>query len=108
MTGHRPFQTLRSSMSSERQARNAEATQKSLRDLALSELRAARAKSWADLASSLDLDRPAIIGIEQGTDLYLSHLRRMVEAQGGSLEVIARFATADVSIQSFADLDDAP
>jgi len=45
MSGHRPFDDLRQRMSPERRARNAAATKEMLAEMALHELRQARARS---------------------------------------------------------------
>lgn len=108
MTGHRSFKELRSTLSVERQARNADATQLMLRDMALHELRAAREKSQEELAATLHVGQPAVAKMERRTDMYVSNLRRYVEALGGKLEITARFPDADVAITNFSDLAVAP
>jgi transcriptional regulator with XRE-family HTH domain len=108
MTGHRSFKELRSTLSAERQARNADATQVMLRDMALHELRVAREKSQEELAATLHVGQPAVAKMERRTDMYVSNLRRYVEALGGKLEITARFPDADVAITNFSDLAIAP
>jgi transcriptional regulator with XRE-family HTH domain len=104
VTGHRPFKDLRSAMSPERQARNAEATKSLLRRMALRELRQARGRAQADLAQDLHVGQPAVAKMEQRTDMYVSNLRRYIEALGGTLEITARFPDADVKITNFSEL----
>lgn len=41
----------------------------------------------AQLAQSLGIKQPSVVKIEKQTDLYLSTLRRFVEAAGGTLEL---------------------
>ena len=53
------------------------------RDLSLAELRRARLMTQDQLAADLHIKRR--------TDMYLSTLRRFVEAMGGELEIVARF-----------------
>ena len=36
--------------------------------------------------------------------MYVSTLRRFIEAMGGELEIVARFADHSVKIKNFADL----
>jgi hypothetical protein len=38
--------------------------------------------------------------------MYVSNLRRYVEALGGSLEIRARFPEGSVAITNFSDLED--
>jgi hypothetical protein len=40
--------------------------------------------------------------------MYVSNLRRYIEALGGSLEITARFPEGTVSITNFGDLDEEP
>lgn len=105
MTGHRSFNELRKGMAPERRARNAEATQALLQEMALHELRQARDKSQVELARDLHVNQPAIAKLERRADMYVSNLRRYVEALGGKLEITARFPDASVTITNFSELD---
>jgi transcriptional regulator with XRE-family HTH domain len=104
MTGHRPFSELRKAMTPERQARNADATKRMLGGMALHELRQARERSQQDLARELHVGQPAVARMERRADMYVSNLRRYVEALGGTLEITARFPDANVSITNFSAL----
>ena len=104
MTGHRSFNDLRKTMTSERRARNVSATQTTLRDMALGELRQAREKTQVDLARALHVGQPAVAKLENRADMYVSNLRRYVEALGGTLEITARFPDTAVTITNFSDL----
>lgn len=106
MTGHRPFSTLRSTLPVESQARVDASVRADLDRLALKELRKARATSQADLAEALKVGQPAIAKLEQRTDMYVSNLRRYVEALGGKLEITAHFPEGDVIITNFEALGD--
>src|SRR6202163_1616963 len=105
MTGHRPFAELRKRMAPERRARNVEATQRMLASMALYELRQARERSQEELARELKVGQPAVAKLEKRADMYVSNLRRYVEALGGSLEITARFTEGTVSITNFSDLE---
>jgi DNA-binding XRE family transcriptional regulator len=109
MTGHRPFSGLRRRMSPERLTANAEAAQAMLYDverqeLALHELRQARQRSQEELARVLGVQQPAIAKLEHRADMYVSNLRRYVEALGGTLEITARFPDGEVTITNFRDV----
>jgi transcriptional regulator with XRE-family HTH domain len=104
MTGHHPFGELRKKMSPERRARNTAATQGMLREMALFELRQAREQSQEDLARTLKVGQPAVAKLERRTDMYVSNLRRYIEALGGTLEIRAQFPEATVTITNFSDL----
>jgi DNA-binding XRE family transcriptional regulator len=109
VTGHRRFAELRARMSPERRANNAAAAQVMLRDierkeLALHELRQALRRSQEDLAQTLEVQQPAIAKLERRADMYVSNLRRYVEALGGTLEITARFPDGEVTITNFRDV----
>jgi Helix-turn-helix domain len=53
----------------------------------LKALRHLAARTQEQIAQSLGVKQPAIVKIERQTDLYLSTLRRFVEAAGGTLEL---------------------
>ena len=53
----------------------------------LKALRLLTERSQEQIAQSLGVKQPSVAKIEQQTDLYLSTLRRFVEAAGGKLEL---------------------
>jgi transcriptional regulator with XRE-family HTH domain len=104
MTGHRPFSQLRKRMAQERRARNAAATREMLGEMALHELRQAGERSQEEFARALRVGQSAVAKLERRADMYVSNLRRTIEALGGSLEIIARSADARVTITNFENL----
>jgi DNA-binding XRE family transcriptional regulator len=76
---------------SEQKAIQAEAQRLIAEELTLAELREARRRSQAELAKELGVQQSAISRLERRTDMYLSTLTGVVEAMGGSIEIIARF-----------------
>jgi transcriptional regulator with XRE-family HTH domain len=74
-------------------------------EMALAELRAARELSQEQLASLLNISQPAVAKMERQADMYLSTLRNIVKAMGGTLELVAHFPEGDVRINQFAELD---
>lgn len=75
-------------MPPESQARIAERTAQLQADVeGLKALRKLAQRSQEQIAQSLGVKQPAIVKIERQTDLYLSTLRRFVEAAGGTLEL---------------------
>jgi hypothetical protein len=75
-------------------------------EMALSELRQARQLSQVELAAKLKVKQPAVARLEKRTDMYVSHLRKVIEAMGGELDIIARFPDGEVKIKNFSDLID--
>jgi predicted transcriptional regulator len=108
MTGHRSFNELRRTMSLERRRRNDEATAEMLAKLTLEELRQARSHTQQELARALHVGQPAVAKMERRADMYVSNLRRYVEALGGTLEITARFPNGAVSITNFSEIADSP
>lgn len=99
------FNDLRARMPVEAQQRATELTQTMMQEMPLHELRQARGLSQKVMAELLHVQQPAIAKLEKRTDMYLSTLRSHIEAMGGQLDVIARFADGSVRITHFADLD---
>lgn len=104
MTGRRPFKELTEGFSPERKARVAARVLELKEAMALHELRQARARSQEELARELNVGQPAVAKLERRADMYVSNLRRYIEALGGSLEITARFPEGSVSITNFGDL----
>ena len=100
------FRTIREKMDPERQERIRKRTQELLAELPLQELRQARALSQQELAEVLGLNQATVSKLERRTDMYLSSLRRFVEAMGGELEISASFPDGKVRIQLFEDLEE--
>jgi len=53
----------------------------------LKALRLLTERSQEQIAQSLGIKQPSVVKMERQTDLYLSTLRRFVEAAGGKLEL---------------------
>ena len=100
------FRDLRAKMSPVAQERARQKTDQMLAELALSELRLARHLSQEQLAVELDVRQPAVAKLEKKTDMYISSLRRFIEAMGGKLEITASFPDGSVRINQFEELDD--
>jgi transcriptional regulator with XRE-family HTH domain len=106
MTGHRPFKELTKGFSAARKARVTARVSALKTEMALHELRQARERSQEDLARELGVGQPAVAKLERRADMYVSNLRRYIEALGGSLEITARFPEGSVNIVNFGELAD--
>ncbi len=100
------FKDLRKAMSPEAQARSHAKAIAMKAELPLAELRQARHFSQEQLASILEVKQPAVAKMEKKVDMYISTLRRFVEAMGGELEIRAHFPDGDVRINQFEDLEE--
>ena len=75
-------------------------------ELTLAELREVRLRSQAALAAKLGIKQSAVSRLERRTDMYLSTLNGLIEAMGGSLQIIAQFPDRPaVRIKQFRALD---
>lgn len=104
MSGHRSFKQLTEKFSPERKARVAARVEELKDEMKLAELRQARAQSQVALARVLKIKQPAVAKLEKRTDVYVSNLRRYVEALGGTLEITAKFPGKSVTITNFRDI----
>ena len=96
----KPYKNLRESITGdpERVARIA-AHRQAIEDvLALSQIRAQRKLTQADIARVLETSQANVSRVERQDDLYLSTLRHYVEALGGTLKVSAIFDDGEVEI----------
>ena len=60
-------------------------------EMTLQELRRARDMTQVEMARLLGIAQKQISEIEKRTDMYISTMRRSIEAMGGSLTLIAEF-----------------
>jgi transcriptional regulator with XRE-family HTH domain len=93
-------------MSPEARARVVLKTEKLRKEMALAELRRARELSQLELAQTLGVGQAAIAKMEKRADMYISTLRRFIEAMGGELRILAHFPGKDVQIENFTDVNE--
>lgn len=93
-------------MAPDTQARARDKAALMMKDMALHELRSARDLTQGNLAEQLNLEQPAISKLERRADMYVSTLRKYIEAMGGELKIIAHFPEGDVRINQFQDLEE--
>ena len=74
-------------------------------EMALAELRQAFELSQEDMASVMQLKQPAVSKIETNKDMFVSTLRRYIEAMGGELNITARFDDQVIRISQFESPD---
>lgn len=102
----RNFEELRRKMSPEARKQSEEIAARLRAQMALADLRRARRLTQETIAEMLGNRQAAVSKIERRADMYVSTLRRYVEALGGELEIIARFPEGDVRISQFEGLAD--
>jgi hypothetical protein len=92
-------------MSPEAQAKIEADAQRLGEEMDLADVRRALKLSQGEIRQTLELVG-AVAKIKKRADMYISTLRRFVEAMGGELEIVARFADHTVKTRNFADLNE--
>jgi transcriptional regulator with XRE-family HTH domain len=98
------FKQLRDRMPAGRQAKIDSRTKDLLATLPLHEIRQARKLSQEEIAEKLNVRQAAVSKVEHRTDVYISTLRRHIEAMGGSLLIQAEFPEGRYQISNFEGL----
>jgi len=75
-------------------------------EMNLAEVRRALQLSQDEIAQTLQIGQGSVAKIEKRADMFVSTLRRFIEAMGGELEIVARFASHSVKIKNLADLSE--
>jgi DNA-binding XRE family transcriptional regulator len=76
-------------------------TRELLEELLLAEVRKATGRTQKQVANELGMKQPSLSKLEKQADMQISTLRRLVEALGGKLEVIAQFPQGPVRLRQF-------
>lgn len=87
----RKWDDLKRRMSPAAQARVESQVKEELAAMPLAEVRRAIGMTQAELAQRLELGQGSVSKIENAADMYLTTLRKYVEALGGELELTASF-----------------
>jgi DNA-binding transcriptional regulator YiaG len=106
MTGRRSFAELRARMAPAAQAKAEAEALRLEEEMDLAEVRRALKLSQDEIAQTLQIGQGSVAKIEKRADMYVSTLRRFIEAMGGQLEIVARFSDHSVKIKNFADLSE--
>jgi DNA-binding XRE family transcriptional regulator len=72
-----------------------------LREISLKQLRRALRLTQQEVAGTLRVNKAAISKMESQYDMYISTLRRVLEAMGARLKIIAEFPDGEIVIRQF-------
>ena len=97
----RNFKELEARMAPERLARAETKAKKILADMFLAEIRKQMGLTQDQLAKALHIKQPTLSKIESQGDMQIGTLRRIIEALGGELELIAHLPGGDVRLSQF-------
>jgi DNA-binding transcriptional regulator YiaG len=106
MAGRHSFAQLRARMAPEAQAKAEAEALRLEEEMNLAEVRRALKLSQEEIAQTLQIGQGSVAKIEKRADMYVSTLRRFIEAMGGELEIIARFPDHAIKIRNFAELSE--
>lgn len=106
MAGRHSFAELRARMSPEAQAQAEVEAQRLGEEMDLAEVRRALKLSQEEIGQTLQIKQGSVAKIEKRADMYVSTLRRFIEAMGGELEIVARFPDHAVKIRNFSELSE--
>lgn len=99
------FNNLKEKFSPERQKRVAKRIKSAMAEMPLAELRQARKITQQQIAATLKIKQASVSKMESQTDMYISTMRKYIQAMGGELEIIAKFPEGDVKVDKFEGLD---
>jgi DNA-binding XRE family transcriptional regulator len=95
------FRELKDRMSPERRDRAEAWTKEMIAEMLLAELRGLAGLTQQEVARKLGIKQPSLSKLESQEDMQISTLLRLVEALGGSLEIIAHMPKGDIRISQF-------
>ena len=99
------FNELRQRMSPEAQAASRLLAKNLKAEMPLYELRQAHGLSQTTIADILEVRQPTIAKMERNVDMYISTLRKYIEAMGGALNITAAFPEGTVQIGNFTEIN---
>jgi transcriptional regulator with XRE-family HTH domain len=99
----RNFRELESKMPAEAVARAKARAKDMMSEMLLAEIRKAAGLTQEQVASSLGIKQPTLSRLESQDDMQISTLRRLVQALGGELEIIAQLPGGDIRLSQFKD-----
>ncbi len=99
---HQSFRKLRARMTPRQRVRAEARAKEMMAEMLLAEIRRSVGLTQQDLARSLGVTQPSLSKLEKQDDMHISTLRRLVEALGGRLEVVAHLPKGDIRISQFA------
>jgi DNA-binding XRE family transcriptional regulator len=99
----RNFKELEAKMSPQRRARIEALARDTMAEMLLAEVRRHAGLTQVDLAATLGIKQPSLSKLESQDDMQISTLRRIVNALGGQLELIANMPGGVIKLSQFKD-----
>ena len=99
----RKFKELEVKMSPQRRKRVKEKAQAPLEEMLLAEIRREMGMTQTDVADELGIRQPSLSKLETQSDMQISTLRRIIEALGGELELVANLPGGRIRLTQFRE-----
>lgn len=99
----RNFRELEEKMSPASRARAEALARDMMAEMLLSELRKLVGLTQEELAAAMGITQPSLSKLENQDDMQISTLRRIIEALGGQLEIVAHLPRGDIRISQFKE-----
>ena len=103
MAGRQNWEKLIGRMAPERRTRIEQGVREDLAEMLLSEIRRVAGLTQEQVAETLGIKQPTLSQLESQNDMQITTLRRIIEALGGELEIIARFPGARIKLSQFKE-----
>lgn len=95
------YQTLRNRMTSPQKAQAEKRAKEIMAEMFLSEIRKSTGMTQEELAGKLGIAQPSLSQLENQGEMQIGTLKRLIEALGGTLEIVAHLPRGDVRIGQF-------
>jgi len=103
MTGRNKISNLKAQLSAERLKRVEATTKTMLAEMLLPEIRKHSGMTQKEVAAILGISQPGLSKIENQEDMQIGTLSKLIEAMGGTLEIIAHLPQGDCRLTQFGD-----
>lgn len=100
---HHSLQKLRGKMTPQQLSQAEVEAKEMMAEMLLAEIRKSVGLTQEDLAAALGITQPSLSKLENQDDMQVSTLRRLIEALGGQLEIIAHLPRGDIRIRQFKE-----
>ncbi len=97
----RKFKELKAKMSPESHARAEARTREMMEEMFLAEVRRLVGLTQEEVAQKLGIKQPSLSKLESPDDMRISTLRRLIQALGGTLEIVVHLPAGDIRIHQF-------
>lgn len=95
------YKTLHGRMSPEQKAQAKVKAAEIMAEMFLAQIRKSVGLTQEDLANELGITQPSLSQLENQNDMQIGTLRKLIEALGGKLEIIAHLPRGDIRIGQF-------